>query len=63
MYVHYVICHNSGIIEIKLLENFIDNVSASSRNRLRDKELMLPFANLKLKKGHIKKHGLGKMKK
>lgn len=63
LYVHYVLCGNSGDIEIKLLKQFIDNISDKSKRKLRDKELMLPFANLELRKGQIKKHGLGKMKK
>ncbi len=63
LYVHYILCDNSGDIEIRLLKQFIDNVSDRSKIKLRDKELMLPFANLELKKGQIKKHGLGKMKK
>lgn len=61
--VHYILCDNSGEIEIKLLKYFIDNVSGESKQILRDKELMLPFGNLELKKGQIKNHGLGKMKK
>ncbi|MCB0457954.1 MAG: hypothetical protein R2776_06055 [Flavobacteriaceae bacterium] len=63
LYVHYILCDNSGDLEIKLLKQFIDNISDKSKRKLRDKELMLPFANLELKKGQIKKHGLGKMKK
>jgi hypothetical protein len=61
--VHYILCDNSGEIEIKLLKYFIDHVSYKSKKILKDKELMLPFGNLELKKGQIKKHGLGKMKK
>lgn len=63
LYVHYILCDNSGDFEIKLLKQFIDNISDKSKRKLRDKQLMLPFANLELKKGQIKKHGLGKMKK
>lgn len=62
LYLHYIICQNSGEIEFSLLECFIENVSGKSKLLLRDKELMLPFGNLELKKGLIKKHGLGKMK-
>lgn len=62
LYVHYILCKNSGDIEIKLLEYFADNISDKSKGKLRDNELMLPFANLELRKGQIKKHGLGKMK-
>lgn len=63
LFVHYILCDNSGDIENKLLRAFINNVSDKSRRKLRDKELMLPFANLELRKGQIKNHGLGKMKK
>lgn len=63
MFVHYVLCDNSGDYEIKLLKHFVDNVSDKSKSKLRDKELMLPFGNIELKKGRIKKHGLGKIKK
>ncbi len=75
LYVHYVLCDNSGEIEIdkieiELLEFFIKNVSGKSKSRLRDREKkwMLPFGNLELrnlelKKRHIKNHGLGNMKK
>ncbi len=59
--VHYIPCDNSGEIKIKFLEYFMDNVSDESKNNLRCKKLMLPFGNLELKKGCIKKHGLGKM--
>jgi hypothetical protein len=62
-YVHYILCEKSGEVEVKLLKYFIDNVSDKSKKILRDKELMLPFGNLELIKGQIKKHGLGKMKK
>ncbi len=61
--VYYILCDNSGETEIKLLKYFIDNVSDKLKQILRDKELMMPFANLEFKKGQIKKHGIGKMKK
>lgn len=61
-YLHYIICKNPGEIEFSLLKCFIENVSQESKGLLRDKELMLPFGNLELKKGQIKKHGFGKMK-
>lgn len=63
LYVYYIKCDNSNELEIKILDFFIENVSEESRKILRDKKLMLPFGNLELRKGQIKKHGLGKMKK
>ena len=63
LYIHYVLCNNSGEIEIDMLEYFINNVSIKSKAILRDKDLMLPYGNLELRKGQIKKHGLRGMKK
>lgn len=63
LYVHYILCTDCGHIELEFLKTFIENVSEKSKRHLRDKELMLPFANLELNKRQIKKHGLGKMKK
>lgn len=62
-YVYYTTTLNSGEIEINLLNYFCENISDSTKKILRDKELTLPFGNLELKKGQIKKHGLGKMKR
>lgn len=63
VFVHYILCDNSSNVENQLLNYFIQNVSNTSKEQLRDKELTLPFANLELTKGRIKKHGLGNMKK
>lgn len=63
LYVYYTTCDNSEEAEKELLKIFCENVSENTRSILRDKELTLPFGNLELKKGQIKKHGLGKMKK
>ena len=63
LFIHYIITENSEDIEIELLKQFRENISAKSKEKLRDKEMILPFANLELKKGQRKKHGLGKMKK
>lgn len=63
LFVYYTTCTNSSEIELNLLSYFCENISNDTRKLLRDKELTLPFANLELKKGQIKKHGLSKMKK
>ncbi len=60
--VHFFECHNSGKIEIEVLEFFINNVSDESKKILLDTEITIPFANLEFTKGKIKKHGLGNMK-
>ena len=50
-------------IEEGMLRFFCNNVLDATRSILRDKELPLPFANLQLRRGQVKNHGLGKMKK
>jgi hypothetical protein len=63
LFVYYVETENCGEIEINMLSYFCENVSDGTRSQLRDKKLSLPFANLELKKGQRKNHGLNKMKK
>lgn len=63
LYVYYFPCSDVHKLEIKLLRYFISNVSEATKQKLRDQELLLPFANLELGKGQVKKHGLGKMKR
>ena len=63
LFVYYTTCENPGEIEEGMLRFFCNNVSDSTRSILRDKELLLPFANLQLRRGQVKNHGLGKMKK
>ncbi len=58
LYVHLIPTNNSHDIEERMLQSFMNNVSKVSRMRLIDKELPLPFANLQLRPGMIKKHGL-----
>lgn len=63
LFVYYTTCENPDEIELELLSFFGKNVSNDTKKILRDKELLLPFANIELRKGQRKKHGLGKMKK
>ena len=57
-HIHLLPTNDSHKIETQLLQYFIDHVSNDSKLILIDKELCLPFANLQLKSGIIKKHGL-----
>tara|TARA_B100001173_G_C15857769_1_gene491592 strand:+ start:64 stop:684 length:621 start_codon:yes stop_codon:yes gene_type:complete len=62
LFVYYSVCEDSGTIEKDMMRFFCNNVSEATKSHLRDPYLPLPFANLQLKRGQIKKHGLGKMK-
>jgi hypothetical protein len=57
-YIHLFSTQDSNKIEELLLMYFIANVSEISKQNLIDKELCLPFANLQLRSGIIKNHGL-----
>jgi len=57
-YIHLLPTDNSHKIEEQMLRHFIDNVSDETKSGLIDKELCLPFANLQLRSGLRKKHGL-----
>ena len=59
-YIHLLPTDNSHEIEKQMLRHFIENVSDEAKTGLIDKELCLPFANLQLRSGVIKKHGLQK---
>lgn len=50
------------LLEDKMLELFVKNVSPSTRNTLFDKDRLFPFANLEYPKGNKKRHGIGKSK-
>ena len=63
LFVYYTACENPGRIEEGMLRFFCNNVSEATISILRDKVLPLPFANLQLRRGQVKNHGLGKMKK
>ncbi len=60
--VFYSPCENSGKVEEDMLKFFCNNVSEETKINLRDSNLPLPFANLRLKIGQDKNHGLFKMK-
>ena len=63
LFVYAIPCDDPGVVEIKMLEYFINNVSYIPQNQFLDLNLCLPFANLQLTPRRKKKHGLGKMKK
>lgn len=56
LFIHYFPIDNPKIIEVKLLYNFINQVSKQTLEKLRDNEMPLPFANLEIKA--TKKHGI-----
>jgi len=62
LFVYYSNCENPGKVEKDMLRFFCNNVSETTKINLKDPNLPLPFANLRLKRGQDKKHGLGKMK-
>lgn len=59
--VYYGACDKPGEIELKMLGFFMKNVSEITLERLHDKKLPLPFANIKFTGN--KNHGLGKQRK
>jgi hypothetical protein len=58
LYIHLFATNESHSMEEKLLTHFIENVSEHSKEKLIEKWLFLPFANLQLRSGVIKCHGL-----
>lgn len=63
LYVYYSECVSPPkLLEDKMLELFVNNVSDSSKNILYDKIRTFPFANLEYPKGNKKFHGIGKCK-
>jgi hypothetical protein len=62
-FVYYTMCSDPSSVEEELLKYFCENTSKTSRSIIRDPKLALPFANLQLKPGQIKSHGLSGMKK
>lgn len=56
--VYYCYCNNPKGLEEQMLEYFMSNVSDSTLAQLRDQNLPLPFANLQLRPGRYKNHGL-----
>jgi len=58
LYIHILPTEDSHKIEEKMLEYFMGNVSKESKQNSVDDKLCLPFANLQLRSGIIKNHGL-----
>ncbi len=56
--IHLYETKESHIIEEEILKKFIEQVSEPTKLKLIDKNLYLPFANLQLRSGVIKSHGL-----
>lgn len=58
LFVHYAYCDNEDAAEAACLERFRNGISEKSRNRLKDDERMMPFANLEFPKGQRKRLGI-----
>lgn len=56
-YIHLIRTDLSHEVEEMMLQYFMENVSNESKTNLMDKKLCLPFANLQLRSGVVKKHG------
>jgi hypothetical protein len=62
LFVHYIPSQNVEIIEKRIMNNFVSQVSKQTREKLFDPHLPLPFANLELERGKRKNHGISKSK-
>lgn len=58
LFVYYAPCDKPTEMEERMLEFFMNNVSPKTLGQLKDKDLPLPFANLRYKPSIDKKHGL-----
>lgn len=58
VYVYYGFIDNSSKVEEDMLKYFIENVSDITKEKLRDKNLPLPFANIRYKGTTDKNHGM-----
>lgn len=58
LYVYYGYCDLPVEIESQMLEYFMSNVSSKSKIKLKDKNLPLPFANIRYKRGSDKNHAM-----
>ncbi|WKZ70018.1 MAG: hypothetical protein QY331_01965 [Melioribacteraceae bacterium] len=56
-YVYYGFTKDAAGVEDEMLDHFIENVSISTKEKLRDPSLPLPFANIR-HRGKDKKHGM-----
>lgn len=57
-YVYYGFTKNPMEIEFNMLTNFMSNVSETTKEKLRDSVLPLPFANIRYKTRVDKNHGM-----
>jgi len=62
-FVHFAKSPDPKGIEQELLQAFVDRVSRTTRNGLRDPKRPFPFANLEFPTGNRKRHGIGKSKR
>jgi hypothetical protein len=58
LFVHYISTMNPAQIEVKLMQNFVAQVSETTRKKIGTHVLPLPFANLELEKWKRKNHGI-----
>ncbi|MFI5218893.1 MAG: hypothetical protein ACHQNT_05335 [Bacteroidia bacterium] len=58
LFVHYISTMNPEQTEAKLMQNFVAQVSDSTRKKIGTHVLPLPFANLELEKWKRKNHGI-----
>ena len=62
LYIHYLPTTNPEKFEKEIMQKFILQVSDTTRRKLYDFNLPIPFANLELERGNRKKHGVSKSK-
>ncbi len=62
-FIYYGYCNLPEKIESKMLEYFMSNVSSDSKVKLKDKDLPLPFANIRYKPKNDKDHGMKNQRK
>lgn len=58
LWVHFAACDDPAEAENLALECFVSNVSATTREAVRDPEHAFPFANLEWPRGTRKRHGI-----
>lgn len=62
MFVHFGEVGDCEKIEAKMLKAFSEGVSVKTRQQLRDRNHLIPFANLEFPRGNRKAHGIRKAK-
>lgn len=58
LHVHYAATDKTKAMEQQLLDSFAESVSTEQRNRLFDRDRIAPFANVNVRPGLGKRHGL-----